>query len=171
MVLKPPAGTYLIRTDDGVEFHRKPAHGQWTNTVHATPTRPPGFSREAITPATFAQAKFVRAIWSLSSLHIQSILARYSPSTDLRRSSCSRLSVRAASRYRTKDVRHRARFIARAVLEGRGTSQELRRMFVMTQDEWRASRHRKMLTEITAWLAQVDAESLLAWEAACEACT
>lgn len=170
--LSKPSSTYTVEElqKDGsykdVE-KRKPAHAQWPTTTHATATRPPGFSREAMDHKDFGKAKYARAIYSLSSLHITSIRARYAPGKTTRMDHRQKLAKVVAARYNDPQVQGRAKDIAMVVLSGQVTPKFCCALFGMTPDEWRKSSHRKMLSDIKARLAMIDAESLLAWERAC----
>jgi hypothetical protein len=175
--LKRPAGTYdverSVQGEDGqletvVERRRKPAHGQWSNVSSASATRPAGFSTECISENTFANAKYMRAMHGLKTKHIQVLQALYSPSAHMRDNSRRGLIAALVSRYRVAAVRERAKHIARAVLLGRGSPSEIRALFDIESDQWRASRHRGMLSEIRSDLSARDAAALLAWGAACE---
>jgi hypothetical protein len=175
--LKRPAGVYLAevtREVDGelvkvMEPRRKPAHGQWSTIATATATRPPGFSRECISDQTFANAKYMRALYGLSSKHILVLQALYSPSRSMRESARRRLINHLVSKNRVAVVRQRGRLIAKSVLLGRSSSGDIRTLFGMSIEQWRRSSHRAMLSEIRKDLAALDSAALVAWGHACKA--
>lgn len=143
---------------------RKPAHGQWTSTTHATPTRRSGSSRECIEPVDYLKARQVRAIFTLDPLHILSIRARYAPKGMQREHDRQQLARKVCRQYLDAAVNSRARRIAMAVLQGRDRPTYFCDLFSMTDAQWRRSSHRKMVSVIRRRLGMIDVESLLAWD-------
>jgi hypothetical protein len=163
--LSKPDATYTVSTRTGEVERRKPAHGQWTTIVHASATRPPGFSKMPIADWNLEKSRYVRALWKLKALHICSILARYAASDHQREAAAGRLAIRAAAAIRAKRTRERAKAIALGVLDG-ATAEDVRWCLGIEPDDWRGCEARQQLYAIRSWLATLDAESLMAWEEA-----
>jgi len=87
------------------EMKLKRSSGNWATQVHATPTRPPGYSREAISETCFAHARYSRLVWGLKAAHIKNILARYHPSPGLRESNRGRLRAYVTEKYKRREPR------------------------------------------------------------------
>lgn len=168
---KPSATIELETIEDGgvirTDVKIKPQYAQWPTTTHATPTRPPGFSREAMEPRDFTKSAYVKAISRLESLYITSIRARYSPGKHTRLDHRRKLAATMAGRYKDPQVKARARLIALTVLSGKANPQHFRLLFGMDEKQWLKSPHRKQVSDIKGRLAIIDSESLLAWDAKC----
>lgn len=146
----------------------KPAKGPWTQQVHATPTRAAGFSREVITEEDYSRSHMVKAIWSLHSHHIQNILARYSPSAELRENSARHLSTHIMRHFRQHVSKPRAKVIAYRLLTMPPHRQRLHEAFGMTPEEWRTSSQKKLSTDVRGLLHSIDVEAIKSWSAVCE---
>lgn len=162
---RPAHFAHYVREENGkLVAKRKPAHGQWTTTTHATPSRRSGVSRECIEEVDYLNAKLVRAIYSLDPLHILSIRARYAPRGVQREHDRQQLARKVCRVYREAHVNARARRIAIAVIQGRDRPSYFCDLFSMTDAQWRRSSHRKMVSTIRRRLGMIDVESLLAWD-------
>jgi len=144
----------------------KPAKGPWTQQVHASPTRPPGYSRENITEYDYADSKYVKAIWELEPAQIHVLLANYSPSKKQREDHARKLSYMAAQPHKG-DVKGRARYMALVLLINPWAASRIPYDIGMTQEQWRASPHRRTLYNVRRWISEQDAAALTAWENKC----
>ena len=158
-----PRGMYGIKTSEGEVLKRKPAHGQWTNVVHAVGTCPPGSSRPLTKQSS---ARKVQAIATLQPLQIASIRARYANGDRDRLLHANAVATFIAQRFRADKVRKRVRAMVVVILFG-GGAENVRIAAGMSKQEWRDSNDRKTYYTVRQSLDALDVESLYRWSNAC----
>lgn len=170
--LSRPKGTYQaerINKDTGEveEVARvKPEHGQWTTITHATATRPAGRSTVPLDEGPgFRRRYTIHALWGLNELHVVSLLARYGTRAR-RREKINALATTLAKRFRGESRRRTAQVIATMLLWGY-QKEAIRESMKITKEDWRATRIRRLFSDVQEVLTRVDVDSLRAWESEC----
>lgn len=173
MVLKPPSQTYTREAKDRlgrtIEVkRRKPAHGQWTTTTHATASQRPGFSRPVISDRDYSKAKYARAISRLDADHVQVIHAKYHSSPKVRTDARDALAQNLATRHHKEEkIQVIARMAAAGVLSGVLNHLEVMRLMGIKLKPESNGYMVKVCRQMSRRIQELDECALLAWDAQC----